>query len=290
MNMKKTLRLLLILALTCALALSSSITSSALFGGGNRITHTEELAGGGPYTLIIDHINTFNFRLWSWSVLSFSLGDGPIRTVTIDESAPLGVTLVGGHRTIDRLQVTVDETARTIHIGMRNRLTFYRFALRGLNIIVGGVEVDSIRFSNSGRAELTYADASPEEFSLNLSGRITADIGFSNHLSNINVDLRSNAVATLTGSADSATYNIAGFSRLHAFDFPVTNVNARLTGTSYLEQFFARDGRLTAYVANSSWIYYNFERVYLNEPLAPPVIEANLAQVGRIRRWFVRPE
>ena len=309
MSMKKLLRLVAALAIICAMLSATTISSSAaLFGVGEPATLASDELEGGPYTVVVEYVNSFVLRLWGHTILNRQTNSCPFKSVAINETAAENkVVLSGGEATLRHLAIKVDEDAKLISIGLPD-MCFWKFAKSSVDILIGA-PVKEFRISVSSKVDVNYATCTLEDFYLKTEGPVTSAVGFDAPINKLTANLASGSEATFTGEeAAEVDYKVAGLSTINAFTLPTVTANIVATGYSKVYQMFTMYSpgnpeaevpvdpkglptKMTIIGAGYSDIYYNWPRYDLEvdpqrkNKLPKPEIIKDVAGHAHVEAW-----
>ena len=293
MSMRKLARAALAAALVWALLASCTVTGSAkLFKPGDAETLSEAL-GAGPYKVVVEHIDAFEFRLFGFDLSNGIWGKGgPIREIVIDEdAAESAVVLSGGARTLAHLALTVDEDAQEIRVSLP-RCVFWLFENSSVSIAVGA-PVESLEVDASGRIDVSYEGIGLDEFRLRTDGPVIGTYSFAGPAQKLDLNIRELGKATVTGeSVENVVYKAsAGF--IDAYDLPAKNADITCFSAAFVKQYFQREGKLIARINSGSEVWYDYLRfdddadpAHENPLPAPDVSQVYLAENGRLVKYF----
>jgi len=266
MKLKSILRLGLTLAIVCVIMASAAVTSSAgfFFNEGADTFFAVEVDGGevDEYSVFVEQINTFNFRLGStWSLLSFSTGNGPFKNIVIDETVPQAgpeIRLAGGARTLDKINVKVCEVTKEIYVNLAAKTMLWWFSPQNVDILISGVKVKHLEVSSSGRVFVRYDKScdADTEFNLKFNGKVTGEFIFPEtipvpvvkpaeptpiiQVKKFTADIKNDSILYLYGTAEEVDYTVGGTSKIYAYDFPARIATINTSGNSKVEQYFQR--------------------------------------------------
>ncbi|MDR2753082.1 MAG: DUF2807 domain-containing protein [Oscillospiraceae bacterium] len=273
------------------LATAFVVPSGATLKPGDDTELTQPLDGG-EYTVVLEPINTFVVKLWCITLADWSLKSAPVKAIVIDESDDDNLVIAGGEKSLQHLQVTVDEEAKEVRIGTTNPI-FWWFASNNITITLG-VPVKALAVSTAGAVAVTYDNASVGEFTLNTDGEVSGDYSFDAPLTKLTANLKSAGTAKFTGAADEVVYTAAGQGYIDAYGLKASKADITSRGNSRVEQYFAADAtELIAWAGGYSTIWYDFALYNEDEDpghttqLAGPTVYKNTAEGGSVRRKFV---